>query len=290
MELKGILFDLDGVITSERIYWNCSGLAYAKYLGMDMPEEQKGKIELAQKVLGDETIRRFKEAGINSNWDITYIMSVLSDSDMSVDKFQEELNRRGLKGVEYLKLLDEIDPSQKHDREGGPWKKAHEKFQKCYYELESTDSPVIPIDHIKNALDGLKAKGVKLGIVTGRPYEEAKKPLEKWGLWDYFEKGMIVTEDEVAEESKKEGRHIGKPDPWPILRAISAEKGCENCGRVGEYLFVGDSTSDVLAAKNAGMRIICVNTGIASEKSLRDAGADWVVEDVGKVPEVVETL
>ncbi len=289
--MKAVLFDLDGVITSERIYWNCSGLAFARFRDMDVPEDREGKVRLAQKLLPDTVIKRFKEAGINSNWDITYAISVLNTIGKDVNWFLDEVERRGYKGLDYLKLLDELDPSVKHDREGGPWEKAHKKFQQCYYELEETDEPAIPLEQVSKALEELKGMGFRLGIVTGRPYKEAELPLKRWGLWDYFEKGLIVTETEVSEESKKRGEHLGKPNPYPILRAIFANEECDECDIEkirDDYVFVGDSVSDVVAAKRAGIPVICVNTGIAGEESLRKAGADLIVEDLSRVPEAIK--
>lgn len=298
--MKAVLFDLDGVITSERVYWNCSGLAIARYAGEEIPKTLEGKVALAQEKVPDALIRKFKEQGINSNWDITYAVSVLKDLGRNASWFVEELKRRRLFGLDYLKLLDELDPSVKHDREGGPWEKAHREFQQCYYELEDTDETVIDLKDIKRSLKSLKGMGLRLGIVTGRPYEEAKKPLVGWGLWEFFDPHMIVTENEVEEESKRAGHHLGKPHPYPLLRAIFAHRGMDNSlGEIekskkeeipDDYVFVGDSTSDVLAAKNAKIPVICVRTGIASEKSLKDAGADHIVDDVADVPKIIKDM
>jgi phosphoglycolate phosphatase-like HAD superfamily hydrolase len=180
--MKAVLFDLDGVITSERIYWNCSGLALAKFLGRKLPEKEAEKIKLAKSLLPDDVIRGFKENGVNSNWDIAYASSILVRAGKDVKDFLAELKRRNMKGVEYLKLLDEFDPSEKHDRDGGSWGEAHKRFQACYYELEDTDEPAIPLEKIKKSLDELKAMGLRLGIVSGRPLKEADKPLKKWEL------------------------------------------------------------------------------------------------------------
>ena len=285
--MKGVLFDLDGVITSERIYWNCSGLALAKYMGKKMPNSEAGKVKLAQKLLPDSIIRGFKEAGINSNWDITYASSIVSKLGRDAKWFQKELKKRGYKGLDYLKLLDEIDQSQKHKREGGEWKEAHKKFQACHFELEHTDETVIPLAKVKKALKELKALGLKIGIATGRPLGEVDKPLKKWGLWDYFEPAMIITDDDAAREETRIGRHVGKPDPWIILCAISRNERCsieEAKKFAGEYLYVGDSVADVLAAKNAGTPLICVNTGIASKASLKAAGATTILKDISFLP------
>lgn len=291
--MKAVIFDLDGVITSERVYWNCSGLALAKYRGDKMPKTDAGKVKLAQSLLPDDVIRGFKEAGINSNWDITYASSIVSRLGKDAKWFQKELKRKGYKGLDYLKLLDELDPSQKHKREGGEWKEAHKKFQACYYELEHTDGTVIPLHKVKKALGELKAMGLKLGIATGRPLGEVDKPLKKWGLWDYFEPAMIVTDDDAAREEARVGRHVGKPDPWIILYAISRNEGCsikKAKKLAGEYLYVGDSVADVLAAKNAGTPLICVDTGIASKASLKAAGAEAIIKDLSALPKTVKEL
>jgi len=292
-KMKAILFDLDGVITSERIYWNCAGLAIAKSLGGKLPENTREKIWIAKKLLPDDVIKGFKEAGVNSNWDIAYCASVLSKLGRNVHEFIVELNKRGYKGLDYLKLLDEIDPSEKHDRESGDWKESHKRFQACYYELADTDEPAISLKDIESTIISLRAMGLKLGIVTGRPFLEAKLPLKKWNIWGYFDPALIVTETDIAKESEKQGRHLGKPDPWSLLHAIFTHEKCEQCDidRIkGDYILVGDSVADVLAAKNAGIKVICVRTGIASEESLRKAGAEIIVNNITNVPVEIQKL
>lgn len=289
--MKAVFFDLDGVITSERIYWNCSGLALAKYKGERIPKTEAGKVKLAQRLLPDSVIRGFKEAGINSNWDITYASSIVSRLGKDAKWFQKELKKRGYKGLDYLKLLDELDPSQKHSREGGEWKESHKKFQACYYELEHTDETVIPLGKVKKSLGELRAMGLRLGIATGRPLGEVDKPLKRWGLWDYFEPTMIITEDDASREEARIGMHVGKPDPWIILYAISRSEKCsiEEAKKLAdEYIYVGDSVADVLAAKNAGTPLICVNTGIASKASLKAAGAEVIIKDLSVLPKEIK--
>jgi|GEM_PF-1555493 len=311
--MKAVLFDLDGVITSERIYWNCSGLALAKFRGERIPESAREKVKLAQRMLPDSITRGFKENGVNSNWDIAYASAILTRAGKDIGWFIKELKKRDMKGVAYLKLLDEIDLTEKHDRDGGSWGDAHKRFQACYYDLEDTDEPIIPLPKIKKALEELKSMGLKLGIVSGRPLREARRPLEKWGLWGYFDKNMIITDDDIVEQEKKSGKHMGKPDPWPVLYAIfknqealgeclDPQDGYMNvktsCGEGkpadakinGDYILVGDSVADVLSAKNAGIKVICVKTGITNEKTLREAGADVIVSDITKVPKKIREL
>ena len=295
--MKAILFDLDGVITSERIYWNTAGIIIAEKKGAILPENCEELAKLAGKSLPDDEIRRFKELGINSNKDIAYCGLMAYKTGKSNSELLIGMENEGLKGLAYLKYLDKIDPGTTHLRHGEVFDDIDNTFRACYQKLSGIEKPPVSLDAIRETLEKLKSNGWKLGIVTGRNLPDSKAPLEKWGIFDYFDPCMIITDDEVEEESKKRGEHVGKPHAWPILRAIF---GCETFVSDGEaikrlkskgdFVFVGDSVSDVLAAKAAGMPVICVNTGIASKESLIRAGADIIVKDVTFVPGALKEL
>jgi HAD superfamily hydrolase (TIGR01548 family) len=87
----------------------------------------------------------------------------------------------------------------------------------------------------KESLMDLKRKYKKLGIATGRPKEEALYVINKFQLQEIFE--VLV----AKEDTKKE-----KPFPDPIVKAIRDLKA-ENS------VYIGDSPSDVVAAKAAGI-------------------------------------
>ncbi len=94
------------------------------------------------------------------------------------------------------------------------------------------------------ALDGLRALGVTLGIVTSKPVEMARRGLRICGL-DHFE--LVVGSDSTT-------RH--KPDPEPVHLALS-RLGAE----ATSTLFVGDSPHDVMAGNAAGVRTAAVEWG-----------------------------
>lgn len=90
--------------------------------------------------------------------------------------------------------------------------------------------------HVKETLDYLKCKGLRLGIVSNnRP--QVKQTLLDFGLTPYFE--CIVISEEVG---------LYKPDP-KILELACRELGvpCENS------IYVGDHPFDVLCAHQAHM-------------------------------------
>lgn len=74
-----------------------------------------------------------------------------------------------------------------------------------------------------------------------------------------------------------------KPFPDPILRAAQV-KGVspENC------LMVGDTTVDIRAGKAAGAQTVGVLCGLGTEKELRRAGADLILENTHELMQVLQ--
>ena len=88
-------------------------------------------------------------------------------------------------------------------------------------------------------------KQVPLGCVTNKPRQFTPALLEKLGLSSYF--SALVCGDDLDKK---------KPDPEPILEAIKQLNGKPESG----YM-VGDSETDILAAKRAGSGAIYVSYG-----------------------------
>ncbi|MFT4650762.1 MAG: phosphoglycolate phosphatase [Polaribacter sp.] len=100
-------------------------------------------------------------------------------------------------------------------------------------------------DGVETGLNYLQQQGYRLGCVTNKPIAFTQPLLSMMGIADFFD--VTIGGDQVERR---------KPDPQPLLMA--AEKL-----RVDpkEAVMVGDSISDVMAARAAGMPIICVSYG-----------------------------
>lgn len=98
-------------------------------------------------------------------------------------------------------------------------------------------------------LDRLKAEGVLLGICTNKLEGLSVKLMEALGLTRYFE--AIVGPDTLG---------IAKPDPAPYREALR-RMGAESA----RSLLVGDSETDILTARAAGVPVIGVTFGYTSE-------------------------
>ncbi|MBD3190107.1 MAG: HAD-IA family hydrolase [Candidatus Heimdallarchaeota archaeon] len=93
----------------------------------------------------------------------------------------------------------------------------------------------------------------KICLASSTPKENVLKILRETSLEKKFD--VIVTGEEIT---------IGKPDPQIFEKAAKkANKSRKEC------LVIGDSTHDILAAKQANMKIIAVTTGKHSPEQLK---------------------
>jgi HAD superfamily hydrolase (TIGR01549 family) len=113
----------------------------------------------------------------------------------------------------------------------------HAEVRRLYGELyRSMSEGVYP--GVAEMLAALRAGGVRLGIVTGKGREawDVTRALTDVGAFE-----VVVTDDDV---------HAAKPDPGGLLAAAQALGIAP-----GEAVYLGDSTVDMRAGRNAGMRI-----------------------------------
>jgi phosphoglycolate phosphatase len=117
---------------------------------------------------------------------------------------------------------------------------------------------------VRDGLDYLKTAGYPLGCVTNKPAQFAEPLLRDLGVRDYF--GIVVSGDTLPRR---------KPDPLPLLHA-AAHFGVEP----GDALMVGDSVSDVKAARAAGFAIVCMTYGYNHGVDIRTAHPDAVIDSL----------
>ncbi len=163
--------------------------------------------------------------------------------------FSREVNNRfrGVSRMACMDILAQIGGKDYTEEE----KVAHATWKNDYYrELLKQMSPADLTAEVKDTLDALRAKGLKLAI--GSSSKNAKFILERIGLADYF-------------DAISDGTNItkSKPDPEVFLKA-AAFLGLEP----QDCLVVEDATSGVDAAHAGGMRAAAV--GDAASKNYGD--------------------
>jgi phosphoglycolate phosphatase len=106
--------------------------------------------------------------------------------------------------------------------------------------------------------------------VYTRPYPFATAALEQLGLSHYFT--TIIGGNSMGKDT--DGKYIAKPSPIPILMA---KKQCKS----KRFIFVGDSTYDVKAAKGAGLPVIAAAYGYC-DREPAELGADAVIDSLNR--------
>ncbi|MEQ8492996.1 MAG: phosphoglycolate phosphatase, partial [Gammaproteobacteria bacterium] len=125
---------------------------------------------------------------------------------------------------------------------------------------------------VETALRELAAAGWTLAVVTNKPARFTAPLLEATGLARHF--AATVSGDTLAHK---------KPDPAPLLHAAAA------CGiAITASVMVGDSASDITAARRAGMPAVCVDYGYAGGDDLESA--DAIVSDLRELPGLAAAL
>lgn len=115
---------------------------------------------------------------------------------------------------------------------------------------------------VADMLCALRAAGTRMVLATSKPEVFARQILEHFGLLEQF--------DAVC-GSELDGRRTDKAEV--IAEAL---RRCP-----GEHpVMVGDRLHDVAGAKKNGLPCIGVLFGYGGREELQTAGADWLVEDV----------
>ena len=119
-----------------------------------------------------------------------------------------------------------------------------------------------------DALEQLQRLGLKLAVVTNKPHKLALGLLQRLGLTQWIE--LVLGGDSCERR---------KPDPLPLLAACAA-MGIEPA----RALMVGDSINDVLAARAAGMPVVCVPYGYNEGNDPRQLPCDAFIETLAELP------
>ncbi|HFC93137.1 MAG TPA: phosphoglycolate phosphatase, partial [Leucothrix mucor] len=125
---------------------------------------------------------------------------------------------------------------------------------------------------VKEGLAYLKSLDLKVGCVTNKDERFTLPILTDLGIVDAFE--IIISGDTLAKK---------KPDPLPLLHA--AEKlGVDP----KQSLMLGDSSSDVKAARAAGFNIICMSYGYNHGEDINNYDPDIVIDSMTELQNLIK--
>lgn len=132
-------------------------------------------------------------------------------------------------------------------------------FRRHYRAVNGRRTTVFP--GVLEGLDAMQSMGLPLGCVTNKASDFTEPLLEATGLRPRFR--IVVSGDTLAEK---------KPHPLPLFH-MCAQLNVEP----RHALVIGDSASDVAAARAAGCPVFCVPYGYSEGRDVRDLGCDAIV-------------
>ncbi|MDX1696948.1 MAG: phosphoglycolate phosphatase [Thiohalobacterales bacterium] len=125
---------------------------------------------------------------------------------------------------------------------------------------------------VRKGVDMLKAAGYKLGCVTNKAAQFTEPLLKDLGIYDDF--SVVISGDTLP---------VKKPDPAPLLHAAEFFD-CDP----HDALMIGDSVSDVAAARAAGFQIVCMSYGYNHGVDIREAKPDAVIDSLDEIYPLLE--
>lgn len=147
-----------------------------------------------------------------------------------------------------------------------------ERFIKIYksYYFDFIDATKL-YPGVTEALNQLKANGIKSALLTTKGQDQAEKILNHFQLADRFD--IIV------------GRRPGmghKPSPEPLLYICS-----ELNVNPGKTLMVGDSEMDIRCAKNAASLSCAVTFGYRTKEKLLEENPDYLIDNFIEITNII---
>lgn len=293
-----ISFDMDGVLVEVTESYRRTVIAtFETVLSEEFGVEDKS--------LSFQDVQLFKDTGIfNNDWILTETTLAYALSGLEFSKFLEiavkqkaDVNVilteiRPFLGNNFSKLRRLIDSGFIVKRFEEIYLGA-DLYERFYCEKPSKNAPIkgmieneklMATPELFEKLINMSIRG--FGITSGRPRDQAFYSLEKFNILKYFEKTALFFMHDAPK---------GKEKPHPYTLDLTFKK-LEKAGYTEPSIYVGDTISDLIMAKNYGKCIsVCViSPSFDREEALKQfkaMGADIVIEDVIRLPEaLVEVL
>lgn len=252
-----VIFDMDGVITSESAYWDAAALTVYQEINatelfddsVDVSYYTSHVKEIRKEVFcDDKLIGVLKNKGINSNWDLAYVTIAIAKLYGTKDfnlcmEYAEKLpddafliySEIASKLQEKLKIPDASRTSELWNKimmRFQEWVLGDEIFEKLYGKAPSqgnkpgllfNEEPVVDREKLIRVFDILKKDGKRLCTATGRIWEELKSPLEKFGIYEYFAPDGFINFNHVTRVQNNFSIQATKPHPYMFLKALFGE-------------------------------------------------------------------
>ncbi|GAC1609072.1 MAG: phosphoglycolate phosphatase [Ramlibacter sp.] len=199
------------------------------------------------------------------------MIDTLGDFGVALNRMLDELRLPGIervaiermvgKGSEHLVLSVLAHVGGAPDRFAAAW----DAYQRHYLAINGQHSEVYP--GVREGLELLKSRGLKLACLTNKPSNFALPLLAAKGLDGFF---SVVFGGDAFERKK--------PDPLPLVKTCEALHSLPV-----ETLMIGDSSNDAAAARAAGCPVLLVTYGYNHGEPIRSVDADGFVDSLAEL-------
>lgn len=207
------------------------------------------------------------------DWDGTIIKSRKANFH-AFKKLHDELN---LNSVFTMKeFLDWYSPNwyMIYEKMGIPeeeWPRANELWRKSYPQNKSSLFP-----NSARILANLKSRRFKIGLATSGDEKRVVSELKRKGIFRIFD--IVICGDHVPIEEQK-------PSPRQIILAMKKLNI-----KPKDAAYVGDTSFDVLAGKNAGVKTVALAGGLHPVDKLRNSNPDLLVHNWNELENKIEEI
>ena len=139
------------------------------------------------------------------------------------------------------------------------------QFLEHYGNNVAVHSQIYP--EVESTLETLRSQGAKLAVVTNKLTRFSEPLLTQIGLREHFD--LVVCGDTTS---------TPKPDAAPVIYCLD-----EFSVAAGDTLFVGDSSTDVDAARAAGVPVVCVRDGYNHGVDVVTLNPDGVIDSFAEL-------
>lgn len=272
-----IVFDLDGVITTEAGYW----AIVRKGLRPIVPPE------VADDPFPPDFIYWAKNHAINHNWDAAFVALTAAGRYDEFRAAHEHLSGRALL---------EACPGYRDE----PWRQLHRSLQAIQDASPLPDEGLHTPEETKALFETLATRGFTFAVATGRPRPEALAPLDRLGIRRFFEDRRIITHQDVEAAEREAAIPLGKPHPFVVYRAMYPDLPLDTILHLPpephpNTWFIGDTASDMGAAAAARVTPIGILSALPPgpyreerRHRLADLGCERLLDSVLDLPAALD--
>jgi len=178
-----------------------------------------------------------------------YIFRALGMEPISKELYRKEIT------VHYMKFWHKYVPEV-----------TKEKQNELYLEgMKTIESPRL-FEGVKEFLESLKDKRIRLFVVSADTIETLHPEMKSQGVYDFFEE---IYDDQMIKTGA-------------IKRLVSKYSLNKE-----ETLYVGDTTGDVDSGKEAGVRTVGVSGGVQDVNVLKESKPDYLFESVMDIKSLI---